>query len=78
VGIEGLDLIEGKHYLRAESAAEFVDQIRLLESDSDLRRQLGAAGRQAVVERYDWSVIGRQLDSAYARAVSGASQIESR
>jgi glycosyltransferase involved in cell wall biosynthesis len=73
VAVEGLDLEEGVHYLRADTAAEFVAQIDRLERSSALRQSLGAAGRQLVVDRYDWRAIGRQLDAAYARARAGAS-----
>lgn len=33
-----------------------------------LRRQLGDAGRALVEREYDWSVVGKQLDAAYAEA----------
>lgn len=68
IGVEGLDLVEGQHYLRAETADDFVRQILRLESDTSLRERLGAAGRSVVEARYDWRVVGGQLDHAYARA----------
>ena len=70
IGVEGLDLVEGEHYLRAETAPEFVAQIDRLQRDPALRHALGAAGRRLVVARHEWRVIGRQLDAAYARAVA--------
>jgi glycosyltransferase involved in cell wall biosynthesis len=70
ISVEGLDLVEGVHYLRAETPAEFVAQIERLELAPDVRAALGAAGRRFVVERFGWSVIGRQLDRAYQRALS--------
>jgi glycosyltransferase involved in cell wall biosynthesis len=70
IGVEGLSLIEGTHYLRAESAQEFVAQIERLEKEPSLRLSLGEAGRVLAVERFDWHVVGRQLDAAYARAAS--------
>jgi glycosyltransferase involved in cell wall biosynthesis len=70
VAVEGLDLVEGEHYLRAETAAEFVAQIERLERSPDLSRTLGAAGRRLVVDRYDWSLIGPRLETAYARALA--------
>jgi len=69
LAVEGLRVQENEHYLRAESAGDFVTQIRRLEGDPSLRRRLGAAGRSLVEREYDWSVIGRQLDSAYADVV---------
>ncbi len=70
LAVEGLRLVEDVHYLRAESVGDFVAQIRRLESDAALRRRLGEAGRALVAREYDWSVVGRQLDTAYAEAAS--------
>ena len=66
--VEGLELIEGLHYLRAETARDFIAAIERLEQDQALQRRLGEAGRSLVVERYDWNRIGRQLDDALVRA----------
>jgi glycosyltransferase involved in cell wall biosynthesis len=77
IGVEGLELTEGEHYLRAETAAEFVAQIERLEREPALAAALGTAGRARVVERYDWSVIGRRLDAAYARAAESAPALRS-
>ncbi len=72
IGVEGLDLVDGTHYVRAETAPEFVAQIERLEASPALRQSLGEAGRRVVVERYDWSVVGRKLDHAYERAAGSA------
>jgi len=70
LAVEGLRLVEGQHYLRAESLGEFVDQVGRLEADSALRHRLGDAGRALVEREYDWSVVGRQLDAAYAETAA--------
>jgi polysaccharide biosynthesis protein PslH len=72
LAVEGLELIEEEHYLRAEAVADYVTQIRRLENDSALRKRLAAAGREFVVRRYAWEVIGEKLDRAYRLAVRGA------
>lgn len=70
IAVEGLDLVDGQHYLRAETVEEFVAQITRLEQSPDLSASLGAAGRRFVVERFSWQVIGKQLDAGYARALA--------
>jgi len=70
LAVEGLDLVEGVHYLRADSAPEFVAQVRRLEDDPVLRTALGDAGRELVAGRFDWRVIGSRLDAAFEHAVS--------
>jgi hypothetical protein len=61
-------MTDGVHYLRAETPQHFVNQIRRLECDAALRQNLALAGRQLVVERYSWAVIGDRLRNAYALA----------
>lgn len=72
--VEGLDLVEDQHYLRAENAAEFKAQIIRLENDSKLCLKFALAGRKFVTERYSWDIIGGTIEEAYQKAVS--SQIE--
>lgn len=69
LSVEGLELVEGIHYLRAETPAEFVNQIRRLESDRDFARRLASAGRAVVEERYSWTTIGGALNEAYRDSV---------
>jgi glycosyltransferase involved in cell wall biosynthesis len=78
LAVEGLDLREGAHYLRAETPAEFVKQIRRLESDASLAPTLSSAGRALIEERYAWPVVGLSLEAAYraARDVAGTQQVE--
>jgi glycosyltransferase involved in cell wall biosynthesis len=66
LAVEGLGLIEGKHYLSANTPEQFIVQIRRLENDADLRRRMGDAGRALVVERYSWRRIAESLEDAYA------------
>jgi glycosyltransferase involved in cell wall biosynthesis len=71
--VEGLDLTPDEHFLLAESVSDFVSQIRRLEEDKSLRTRLGHAARARARARFDWPVIGAQLDAAYADALRIAS-----
>ena len=64
---EGLDAADGTHYLRAESAADWVTRITQLLSDAALRLRLAHNARALVEHRYDWSAIRGDLRAAYAR-----------
>ena len=70
LAVEGLNLVEGLHYLRAESASDFVDQIMKLENDDKLCETLATAGRKYVEENYSWEIIGNQMDEAYQKAIN--------
>jgi glycosyltransferase involved in cell wall biosynthesis len=69
IGVEGLGLSEGEHYLRANSTAELIAQVRRLESDAELGNRLRTAGRAFVERHYGWDGIARRLESAYGRVM---------
>ena len=70
LAVEGLDLVDGQHFLRAETPRDFAAQIRRLERDADLRRCLGRQGRSQVERYYSWRAIGKKLERAYRAAAS--------
>ena len=71
VGVEGLGMTEGVHYLAAETADAFSQQLARLERDPALGARLATAGRAFVEERYSWATIGEVLGGAYEAAVRG-------
>lgn len=70
LAVEGLALGEERHYLRAETAREFAAQIERLAKDAELRARLTREGRELVVSRYSWDVIGAKLLAAYEAAAA--------
>jgi polysaccharide biosynthesis protein PslH len=64
IGVEGLDLVDGVHYLRAETPEQFVRQVRRIEEDESLRARLASAGRALVEQQYSWTVVADALDQA--------------
>ena len=67
LGIEGISALPGTHYLRAETAQQFVDQIELLQQDPGLRQQQLEAAGELVRRRYSWDAIGEQLAAEYSK-----------
>ena len=61
VGAEGLPLIPGKHFLRADDPADFAHAVVSLLMDPDRRRALGIAGRRLVEEQYSWGLVAREF-----------------
>jgi glycosyltransferase involved in cell wall biosynthesis len=57
VGAEGLPLVPGEHYLRADDPASFAAAVVALIRDPERRRALGRAGRRLVEERYSWAQV---------------------
>jgi glycosyltransferase involved in cell wall biosynthesis len=65
VGVEGLGLRDGEHYLEANEPEAVVAQVRRLEGDAALAERLAAAGRGFVVGRYAWTRVAALLDDVY-------------
>jgi sugar transferase (PEP-CTERM/EpsH1 system associated) len=66
VGAEGLPVTHGDNVLIADDPTTFArDVVRLLR-DPARRVQLERAARQLVLERYDWSAVAGELDTALA------------
>lgn len=68
LGVSGLGLVDGKHYLAAETPDEFVDQIAKLERDPVLAATLGRMGRDHVMQHFAWQTVATALQSAFADA----------
>ncbi len=62
VGAEGLSLIPGTHFVAADGARPFADAVVALLQDRERRRQIGAAGRQLVEDRYSWEQVARPFE----------------
>jgi len=54
VGAEGLPLVHGEHYVRADDAEDFAGAVVSLFRDPSRRKALGAAGKDLVQSRYSW------------------------
>ena len=72
VGVEGLGMSDGAHYLRAETPAEVARQLGRVERDPALAARLADAGRAFVEARYAWATIGAVLGRAYEEAGAAA------
>jgi sugar transferase (PEP-CTERM/EpsH1 system associated) len=67
VGAEGLPVKPGEHLLLADEPRTFARAVVRLLRDVGRRRQIEAAARALVVERYDWSVVAGELNDALVR-----------
>jgi glycosyltransferase involved in cell wall biosynthesis len=65
VGMEGLDVEPGVHFLRADTPAEWVACLTQLLTDAGLQKRLAQAGRELVERCYDWSAQRQCVRAAY-------------
>jgi len=62
LGIEGIQARNGEHLLIADTPQEFARCVIELLQDKQFRLRLAAEGRKLVERKYDWRVIGNQMD----------------
>jgi glycosyltransferase involved in cell wall biosynthesis len=70
VGVEGLDIAAGEHYLAADNPADFAEAILRLLGDAGLRERLARAARARLEERFSWAAVARQFEEICLRTVA--------
>jgi len=72
IGAEGLPVTDNQHLVIADGAEPFAREIVRLLRDSAARHRLETAARALVVERYDWSAVAGELETALVRIAARA------
>ncbi len=65
IGSEGIEIEDGKHLLIRDDAASFAEAVVALFEDQQLRNTLISNGHERVKQKYDWSVIGNDIEKAF-------------
>jgi sugar transferase (PEP-CTERM/EpsH1 system associated) len=68
VGAEGLPVTSGRDIDIADEPSRFAHAVVHLMRDSEARRDIEAAARRLVVEKYDWSAVASDFEDALLRA----------
>jgi glycosyltransferase involved in cell wall biosynthesis len=76
VGAEGLPVTSGRDVDIADEPARFAHAVVHLMRDVESRRAMEAAARRLVVERYDWSAVAVDFETALSRAANHESVAE--
>ncbi len=77
IGIEGLGVTPGEHYLLADGAAEQADAVLRLFKDAALRVSLSQAARAQVEDRYGHRVAAQAFEQICLRAGMPVSSVSS-
>ena len=72
VGCEGIDVVDGRHALIADDAADFAAACVRLAGDGDLRQRLADAGHDLFAGRYDWDRIESEVAALATEVVRSA------
>ena len=69
LGVEGLDITPGEHFLAADTAGDFAAAILRLFDDAALRARLAQAARARLEERFSWAHVARQFEAICQHAM---------
>ncbi len=70
IACEGLDVTPGVNVILAETPQEFVRETYRALGDVDLRRRIGRAARELVVEKYSFAAIGKELCALFSQTAA--------
>jgi polysaccharide biosynthesis protein PslH len=70
IGVEGLDLEAGRHYLAAASAEDFAAAILRLLGDPCLCNLIACTARERLEERFSWAQVAHQFETICATAIA--------
>lgn len=59
--LAGLEAVSEVHFLKAESAEDYAEQIERLYNDDELRSKISSNARKLIEEKYAWKEIGMEL-----------------
>jgi polysaccharide biosynthesis protein PslH len=72
IGAEGLPMVDGEHFISADSPAEMARAVVSLLRDPARRRALGSAGRELVEQRHSWQRVALDFEQLCKEATSHA------
>jgi glycosyltransferase involved in cell wall biosynthesis len=78
IGVEGLDVTPGEHYLAADDPAAFADAILRLFDDAALREHLAGSARRLLESRFSWEHVARQVEDLCLRTLNTEAAVRLR
>jgi polysaccharide biosynthesis protein PslH len=69
LGIEGLDVTDGEHFLRADNAEAFSHAILTLLASEPTRERIAKNARQLMEDRFSWHKVAAQFEAICVAAV---------
>jgi glycosyltransferase involved in cell wall biosynthesis len=70
IGAEGLPLVDGQHFVAAETPEDFAAAVLSLLRDPARRAALGTCGRRLVEQRHSWAQVAREFEERLKEGVA--------
>ncbi|TAK21021.1 MAG: glycosyltransferase [Chloroflexota bacterium] len=71
LGIEGINALDGTHFVAADTPRAFADAVVRLNGDTEFRARLRTAARDLVATQYDWRAIVPGIQDFYRICIMG-------
>jgi glycosyltransferase involved in cell wall biosynthesis len=71
IGVEGLDITPGTHYLRADAPADFANAVVRLLANPHLRNQMRDTARRHLEQNFAWARVAAQFSAICQAAMVG-------
>ncbi len=70
VGAEGIEAKHGKHFLLADTAQSFAENLNLALDEPELRRTIGQQARQFIEKHFSFTEVNKDLEAYYKQIVN--------
>lgn len=78
LGIEGLEVTDNEHFLRADNTTDFAGAILSLLGNAALRVRIAGAARALMEEKFSWRIVARQFEAICLGALERRQGVHSR
>ena len=72
IACEGITVQNEKNVIFAQSVDEYIDAIKLLIDNEQLRRTMGVVARKLVEDKYAYEMVGKNLSDLYEQCLTRA------
>ncbi len=69
IGVEGLDAIDNRHFLIANTPEDFVEKVKRIRNDQNLYRSIQKNAFNHVKENFSWEAIAKKLEGVYQKVI---------
>jgi polysaccharide biosynthesis protein PslH len=74
LGVEGLDVVDGETFVRADTADAFAHAILTLMNDAPMRTRVSTAARRLMEERFSWNTVACEFEAICERTIQQRQQ----
>ena len=71
IACEGIDVVNGEHVLFASTGEEYIEAIKTLNNNVELRKKISQNAQRLIAEKYSYKKVGENIREIYEKVPSG-------